>query len=113
MALTRVSPAGRVSATATPVEAFGPVLASVTVKVTLVLIAGVGLFTVLATERSASGTFTVADAALLPGAGSYVEEDAVAVFVRSVCVVTVATKLRVADAPFARFPTDHTPVPEL
>ena len=34
-------------------------------------------------------------------------------FVSSVCVVTVATSDSDADAPFARFPTAHTPVPEL
>ena len=39
--------------------------------------------------------------------------NAVAVLVIDVCVVTVATSDRVADAPFARFPTVQTPVPEL
>ena len=34
-------------------------------------------------------------------------------FVIDVCVVTVATSDSDADAPLARFPTVHTPVPEL
>ncbi len=43
---------------------------TVTVNVTLLLIAGVALLTDFVTARFASGTFTVADAALFAGVGS-------------------------------------------
>ena len=110
---TNVRPAGSRSATDTPEEASGPPLLTVTVNVTLLLIAGVALLTDFVTARFASGTFTVADAELLPATGSVLVVEAVAVFVSKVCVVTVATSDSVAEAPLLRFPTVHTPVPEL
>ena len=82
---------------------------TVTVNVTLPFKTGVALLTVLVTARSALGTSTVADAALLGATGSYVVLEAVAVFVIAVWVVTVATIESVAEAAFAMVPTVHTP----
>ena len=110
---TSVSPEGRASATATACAALGPVLVTVTVKVTLAPTAGVALSTTFVTARSASFASTIADAELFAGVGSYVDEVAVAVLVTAVCEVTVATIVSVALAPFARFPTAQMPVPLL
>ena len=86
---------------------------TVTVKVTLLLKAGVALLTVFVTARFASNTLTEAEAELLAALASVLVVVIVAVLTTGESVVTVATIDNVADAPFARFPTDHTPVPEV
>ena len=107
--LTGVSPAGRASATVTPVAPSGPLLVTATVNVTFWPRSGSGWSTTFVTTRSASGTLTVADALLLPGVGSYVVALTVAVLVTAMWVVTVATTARVALAPFATVPTVQVP----
>ena len=87
----------------------GPLFVTVTANVTLLLSVGVALLTVFAMARSASGTLTDAEAVLLPGVGSYVVADTIAVFVTAVWTVTVATIDRVALAPLARAPTVQVP----
>ena len=82
---------------------------TVTVNVTFELMTGVAVLTVFVTVISASGTLTVAEAALLATTGSYVDDEAVAVLVIAVWVVTVATIVSVADAPLARLPTSQLP----
>ena len=110
MALTRLSPGGRASATLTPVDVSGPLLVTVTRNVTWPPKDGVGSSTVFVTARSASRASTLAEAVLLADAGSKVAELALAVFVRAVGTVTVATRLSVAEAPLARLPTVQVPV---
>src|SRR6516225_7865964 len=91
VALTRISPAGKASATVTLVAASGPWLVRATVKVTVLPTLGVGLFTVLDSARSACCGVTVEPALLLPGSGSY-WSDAVmmAVFVEALALTTRA-----------------------
>ena len=85
---TRVTPAGSASATATPWAVSTPVLATVTVNTTLDPTAGVASVTVFVTARSASGTLTVAEAALFAATGSNVVAETLAVFASAVWVVT-------------------------
>ena len=61
---TKVKPAGKRSATLTPVAASGPVLLSVTVNVTLSPTLGLALLTVLVKDKSANGLIVVASLAL-------------------------------------------------
>ena len=111
---TNVRPAGSASIAETAVAAsLGPLFVTVSVNVTLVPSAGVALLTDFVIDTSASGALTAADAELFPGTGSYVADEAVAVFVSNVWVVTVATIVRVPLAPFVRSPTVHAPVPAL
>ena len=110
---TNVKPAGSASATETLCAVSPPLLVTVTVKVTLLLNAGVALLTVFVTARFASGTLTVADAVLLSAFASVLAVVIVAVLTTGETVVTVATIDRVALAPLARVPTDHTPVPDV
>src|ERR1700737_3322989 len=70
VAETKVNPAGSRSVPTTPVALLGPLLAAVTVNVTLEVRAGVGLWTVLVTGMPAACPVTVADAVSLPATGS-------------------------------------------
>src|ERR1700730_11425840 len=67
---TNVSSAGSTSETLTPVALLGPLLVAVTVKVTLLFRAGVGLSTDLVMAMSADTGFTVAMAESCRGVGS-------------------------------------------
>src|SRR6516162_916381 len=70
VALTRVRPAGKVSATLTFVASLGPVLLRVTVNVIVSPTLGLALLTDLVSARSACCGVSVALAPLLPGSGS-------------------------------------------
>ena len=58
VALTKVYPVGKLSTTLTPVAANGPLLVAVMVKVTLLPITGVALFTTLLMDKSVAATGT-------------------------------------------------------
>ena len=109
VALTKLSPAGSASATATPVAVSGPLLVTDTTNVTWPFNDGVAVSTVFVTARSASRASTDAEAELSAGVGSNVADDPVAVLVRTVGTVTVATTLNVAPAPLVRLPTVQVP----
>ena len=106
---TSVNPGGSVSATETPAAASGPLLTTDTVNVTFALSAGVALSTVFVTRRSASGTLTVADAALLVAFGSNWSAEADAELVIARCEVTFAMIDNVAVTPVANDPTVQVP----
>src|ERR1700730_7302977 len=102
VAETKVNPAGSRSVPTTPVALLGPLLAAVTVNVTLEFSAGVGLSTVLVTAMSAACPVTVADAVSLPATGSGCTSAVfVAVLITGLVVVAVATIDSVALAPLA------------
>ena len=75
--------------------------------------AGVASSTVLVNAKSAFCTSTVAVSVLLPGTWSNTGEVAVALLVTGVVTVTVARRVSVSIAPFARLPTVQSPVPKL
>ena len=105
----KVRPAGSRSDTTTPVAASGPLLATVTVNVTLVPTEGLGLSTVFVTARSAAGASTDALAESSAELGSWVAVVAVAVLVIGAVPATCAWTDSVADAPLASVPTVQTP----
>ena len=105
VALTKVYPAGKTSFTVTPVALLGPALLAVIVKVTLLPTFGVGLLTVLLTAKFVCGTGTGVDVeVLLPGVGSTSVPEIVAVLAYGPEAFTVATIVKVALAPLAKFP---------
>src|SRR3984893_13556516 len=109
-----MKPAGKRSLTCTPVALLGPLLVAVTVNITLLPNAGVGLLTDLAMAMSADTGVTVALAELLPATGSvWSSAVLVAVLVAGAVVLTVARIERVTLEPFASAPMFQTPVPEL
>ena len=109
---TNVRPAGSASVTTTPVAGLGPLLATVTVNVTLSPTDGAGLSTVVFTPTSAlAAPFTIAAAELLLSTGSgWSRATTSARLVMAPATVTVAASVSVADCPFSRVPIVHAPV---
>jgi hypothetical protein len=79
---TNAVPAGNGSVTATLLAVSGPLLVTVTVKVTLPPTGGVARFTVFVTARSALGTSTGALEVLFAATASCVALETVAVLIR-------------------------------
>ena len=106
---TSVRPAGSASASDTLCAPSGPLLVTVTTKVTLLFNGGVASLTVFVTARSEFGTSRAADAVLSAGVESNVDDDTVAVFVICVYPVTVATMSRSTVTPLLSVPMVQTP----
>jgi hypothetical protein len=101
---TKVVPAGRTSVTLTLAALLGPALFTVMVYVMLEPAAAVA-GPLLVIDRSAFAvTFVLAVELLLPGVGSEVVADTVAVFERLATVFAVTTRAIVGDAPALTVP---------
>src|SRR5262249_33321516 len=108
---TKLRPGGSRSVSWTLVAASGPLLPTVTRKVTVSPTLGRGSFTNLVTKRSACCGVTVELAWLLPPTGSnWSEWLMVAVLVCLLGLTTLAVSVNVAEAVLATAPTTHSPV---